>query len=615
MGLRDLPLVQRVPTLERRLERFTMATDAELRAAGFKLPVGNDYISEGDNAITGNAAAAYEFSKRFQVDFSDSGLSASTDRTKLGTGIYAFWNGDNAAAAGMPTRSLGTLIVNVYGSYAGMQLWIPRQAGNPELWISTLLSGGWQDFERIDAGAVENIRMLRSAAAGTLKSAPLALTLGYGGAQTTGTGTTVVIQHMPKTARRVQLHLENRNPRYTMPDSASVAISAAEIGLHTSGGNASSWVALPGTGRTAYTSGWIDVPEAWRGKDIAVRYAWSSGGSVQRNIGTGWTNGSKDNTPPLFAWLELEVPASTPVVATFGDSLASGVSSSRPVVDSFIDQYARQIGAVPTHWSHSGDKASGWTGKVERKWFMYGDAIAAPDAMVYFMGSNDLSQGANLAEMQARISETAVAIRAKLTPVLFGATLLPRTNQPAGSTFETVRRQVNAWLPNSGLFRAVFPFAAAVSSDDENLDPAIDADGVHLTTAGYGRLANAITQPLTEPPAGPYDSGTRNISSLITSEWSSGANATVTRVGSNVTVAIGGLGRPENGSGNATVLTLPVGFRPTDSLWSLTFRSYRTGVSTYGYVTVQNPGQSVDYLHFTYVTRDPAPSNPPGSPA
>lgn len=594
-----------------------MATDAELTAAGFKLPVGNDYISEGDNAITRNAGAAYDFAKRFRVDYSGSPLSSSDnlDTLPLGYRVHTVWSGTVAAALNLPTITLGTVISTRFGSEAGTQMWMPRVVAGEQLWTRSELSGGWGAWTRVDAGAVENVRMLRSAAAGTLKTAALPLTLGYGGGQTTGSGTTVVLQHMPKTTRRVQLHLVNRSVRYAMSDSAPVNISEASIGLHTSGGNASSWTTLPGTGNTEYTSGWIDVPEAWQGKDVAVRYTWSSNGQVQLNMGTGWTNGSKDNTPPLFAWLELEVPASTPVVAAFGDSLSSGVSSSRPVVDSFIDQYARQIGAVPTHWSHSGDKASGWQGKAERKWFMYGDAIAAPDAMVYFMGSNDLSEGVNLAEMQARISETAAAIRAKLTPVLFGATLLPRTNQPAGSTFETVRRQVNAWLPNSGLFRAVFPFAAAVSSDDENLDPAIDADGVHLTTAGYGRLAAAINQPMIQPPAGPYDSGVRNIASLITSEWSAGANATVARVGNLVTVAIGALGRPAAGTGNSTVLTLPLGFRPTDNLWGLTFRAYRTGVNTGGAVTIQQAGASVDYLYFSYVTRDPAPANPPGSPA
>lgn len=598
-----------------------MATDAELRAAGFKMPLGGDYMNEGDNAITGNAAAAYDFALQFKIDNTASPLGSSTDRNALKNGDYAFWSGGAATGAGMPTNTLGVLMVRHFGTGAGIQMWIPSPIAGPELWISNKFSGGWTDFERVDAGAVDNRHMLRPAAAGTLKTAALPLTLGYGGGQTTGSGTTVVLQHMPKTTRRVQLHLINRSVRYAMSDSAPVTISEASIGLHTSGGNASSWTTLPGTGQTEYTSGWIDVPEAWQGKDVAVRYTWSSNGQVQRNMGTGWTNGSKDNTPPLFSWLEVEVPASTPVVAAFGDSLSSGVSSSRPVIDSFIDQYARQIGAVPTHWSHSGDKASGWQGKVERKWFMYGDAIAAPDAVVYFMGSNDLSEGVNLAEMQARISETAEAISAKLTPVLFGATLLPRTNQPAGSTFETVRRQVNAWLPSSGLFRTVFPFAAAVSSDDENLDAAIDADGVHLTTAGYGRLAGAINQPMIEPPAGPYDSGLRNINSLVPDlelwQYAGSTQAhRVQRIGSQVDLNLYNLSYQGEETGPITLLQLPLGLRPPASVFVRTFRGNNAVVQSDGQVRIYSPGTTLDYVNWSFLTRNEArPGQEPGSPA
>lgn len=475
-----------------------MATDAELFAAGFKLPLGNDYISEGDNAIRDNASAAYDFARRFKVDFSGSPLGSSDnlDTIPLGYRVHTVWSGAVAQALGLPNIAIGTVISSRFGTASGTQTWLPRLTVGEETWQRTERSNGWGAWTRVDAGVIETVSMLRSAAPGSLKTAPLALTLGYGGAQTTGTGTTVVIQHMPKTAARVQLHLANRNPRYAMADSPAVAITAAAIGLHNGSGGSSAWTTLPGEGPTAYDSGWIEVPEAWRGKDIAVRYTWSSAGAIQRNIGTGWTNGTKDNTPPLFAWLEVEVPASTPVIAAFGDSLSSGVSSARPVVDSWVDQYARQIGAVPAHWSASGDKASGWQGKVERKWFAYGEAIAAPDAMVYFMGSNDLAEGVNLAEMQARISETAAAIKARITPVLFGATILPRNDQATGSTFETVRRQVNAWMPASGLFRHVFAFSAAISSDDDTIVPAYNADGTHLNSAGYAALAAAVTQPL-----------------------------------------------------------------------------------------------------------------------
>lgn len=428
-----------------------------------------------------------------KFDYSSVPLGASSNLDTLGNGIRSVWSGGVAEALGLPNVTLGTVITTRYGTGAGMQMWIPRLGEGAQVWVRNELTEAWTPWTQIGAGG--GLRALRPAAPGGLKTAPLALTLGYGGAQTSGSGTTVVIQHMPVTTKRVQLHLVNRNPRYAMADSAAVAVSAVAIGLHNGSGGSSAWTSFPASsGSTGYTSGWIEVPEAWRGKDIAVRYTWS-GSTVQRNMGTGWTNGTRDNVPPLFAWLEVEVPASTPVVAAFGDSLSSGTSSSRPVVDSWIDQWARANGAVPAHWSHSGDKASGWPGTAGRKWFMYGENIAAPDSMVYMMGSNDLSENApTIEDMTARILANVVLIRGQITPNVYAGTLLPRTGQPSSSPFETVRRQVNLWMPQSGLFRDVFGFAAAVSSDDDNIDPAIDADGTHLTTAGYKRIADAVSR-------------------------------------------------------------------------------------------------------------------------
>lgn len=439
-----------------------------------------------------------------RFDYSSVALTASDNLDVLPNGIRSVWGAAVAEALNLPVLTGGTVMTIRYGTQAGTQLWFPR-ATTPQMWQRSELSG-WTKWVRIDAGAVENVRMLRTAPSGGFKTAPVALTLGYGGAQTSGTGTTVVVQHMPVTARRVQLRLANRNPRYTTADAATVDLSQVAIGRHTGGGAVESWTPLPAvtgsTGTDGYLSGWLDVPDSWQGQDIAVRYTWS-GSTVQRNIGTGWENGTRNDTPVLFAWLEVEVPASTPVVAAFGDSLASGVSSSRPVVDSWIDQYARGIGAVPVHWSASGDKASAWPADAQRKWGMYGWDIAAPDALVYLMGSNDLAEPSiTVWEIQARILSTVASIRAQITPNVVAGTLLPRTNQAAGSTFETVRRQVNAWLPGSGLFRSVFGFAAAISDDDETIRPGFDADGIHLTTAGYAALADAIDEPLTSGASG-----------------------------------------------------------------------------------------------------------------
>lgn len=435
---------------------------------------------------------------RYDLTASPTGAGVNIDTIE--NGVYSVWSGPTAEAMGLPTATLGTFTSTRYGTGAGSQVWVPRVLQGAQMWVRSEFTGGWGGWSQIGAGAGDNAPMLRTAPGSGFKTAPLALTLGYGGASTTGTGTTVVIQHMPVTTKRVQLHLVNRNPRYAMADSAAVAVSAVAIGLHNGSGSSTAWTSFPASsGSTEYTSGWIEIPEAWQGKDIAVRYTWS-GSTVHRNIGTGWTNGSKDNTPPLFAWLEVEVPSSTPVVAAFGDSLSSGVSSARPVVDSWIDQWARANDAVPAHWSHSGDKAVGWTAATVRKWGLYGWDIAAPDAMIYLMGSNDLAEASiTLTEMQARIGSTVDLIRGMITPNLYAGTILPRTNESTGSVFETVRRQVNTWIPRSGLFRDVFGFASAISNDDETILPAFNADGIHLNTAGYGALAAAIDRPIVTP--------------------------------------------------------------------------------------------------------------------
>src|SRR5690606_22064140 len=411
------------------VEKLAKAMDAKARVTENRV----------DDAFAGIESARF--------DRSATPLSSSDNLDTIGNGIRSVWNGTTATALGLPTETLGTVWTVRYGTGAGMQMWVPRTTTGAQIWLRNELSGGWSEWTRADAGAGQNGRMLRTAPVGGFKTAPLALTLGYGGAQASGSGTTTVIQHMPVAAQRVQLHLRNWNPRYNMADSAAVDLSQVAIGLHAGGGSAASWTPPPAvtgsTGADGYLSGWLDVPEAWRGQDVVVRYAWS-GSAVQRTIGTGWENGTRNDTPALFAWLEVEVPSSTPVVAAFGDSLSSGVSSSRPVVDSWIDQYARGIGAVPVHWSASGDKAAGWPSDAQRKWGMYGWDVAAPDALVYMMGSNDLAESSITAwEMQSRTLAAVASIRARITPNVYAGTLLPRTNQAAGSTFETVRRQVN----------------------------------------------------------------------------------------------------------------------------------------------------------------------------
>ena len=110
--------------------------------------------------------------------------------------------------------------------------------------------------------------MLRHTSHGGFKRAPLALSLGYGGATTTGVGTTVVIQHLPRSARRAQLHLVNRNPRYARSESPAVSIDATAIGLHDGAGGSDAVPVAPRS--VTYCFPYLQAPQTSSGLGNSV---------------------------------------------------------------------------------------------------------------------------------------------------------------------------------------------------------------------------------------------------------------------------------------------------------------------------------------------------------
>ena len=81
---------------------------------------------------------------------------------------------------------------------------------------------------------------------------------------------------------------------------------------------------------------------------------------------------------------------------------------------------------------------------------------------------------------------------------IFGATITPNGSSPVPGAHtpetEAKRLAVNRWIRTSGAFDGVVDFDAAVRdpANPARLLPVYDADGVHLTDAGYDALANAI---------------------------------------------------------------------------------------------------------------------------
>ncbi|MGO1284769.1 MAG: SGNH/GDSL hydrolase family protein [Brachybacterium sp.] len=303
-----------------------------------------------------------------------------------------------------------------------------------------------------------------------------------------------MIQHLHPSVRRLQLNIWNWNPRYTHADRPAAALAGVQIGRHIGEGDGAEWVPLP-AGETAYQSGWIDVPPAFRGQEIVVQYGWN-GRHVARCLGTGWTDGAHDPYPPMFVWLEVEVPSRIPVVAVFGSSTAAGVGASRPLIDSWLGQWAREHGALPAFGAHSGDKALSWTSAADRKWDLYGTNIAAPDVMLYAMGSNDWAEGVDVATLQERVEANVIEIRERFTSTVYGTTITPR-RRPASN--DSTRLEFNESLSSSGLFHEVFDLAAAVALPDGTLDPAVDADGVHVNSLGHARLAAAVPVSIIKP--------------------------------------------------------------------------------------------------------------------
>lgn len=145
---------------------------------------------------------------------------------------------------------------------------------------------------------------------------------------------------------------------------------------------------------------------------------------------------------------------------------------------------------MPVHYAHSGDSMLSWD-TTATKWAMYGDLPALADAVIFGMGSNDVFGGYTLADLQARFATVMASIRHRISPNVYGATIMPRT--AITGAMETVRRDYNAWLKTHPDLRKVFDFAASISTDDETITPAYNADGTHLTTAGYAQNAGTLS--------------------------------------------------------------------------------------------------------------------------
>ena len=184
-----------------------MATSNEIAAAdalGFITPVGSDFISDGDDAITENAAVtARELNRRPMFEnLTDRKPfeTATTDYNSIDLGEYSVWSTLVARQSGFPDPGNGTL--SVWGDeYLRTMEWTSTDTGT--VWRNTRGGGSngptpWRGWERIGptSAALDRLRsLLLSAPARSVKIAVV------GDSISEGTGTSALINRWQTVAQ------------------------------------------------------------------------------------------------------------------------------------------------------------------------------------------------------------------------------------------------------------------------------------------------------------------------------------------------------------------------------------------------------------------------------
>ena len=550
---------------------------------------------------------------------------------------YSIRSAQAAKDLGIPTTNAGVFTVIPWGSTSAIQTYITGS----KLLQRISNSDGWSAWTEIGASPTAPTTAPTSTSSGRIRTLPIALTVGASSADGALKGTARYAFHIAPKVRRWRLHIVNKNPLYPTERTHATTFGGLWVGDSTDNGGMSNPVsagAVPGI-----PAGSFEAVTAWNstvqigGRPLVFSLSYDSAGAPIALPGGGWLSsdyaaaGGASSTGfalqtrmPFHIWVEAEVDSHIPAVGIFGSSSSGGVGSRLPVHDSPLSQWARSNGALPVHWSFSGSTMEqGLSASPEHyRWTIWND-LDRPDAVLFYMGSNDVFADATLEQMKARTEASIPLVEKNYAPVIYGVTIPPRTNE-TGATEDT-RRAYNQWVKTR--FRDTFDFASTVSNDDETLIPAYDSDGLHLTTAGYAENAKAITRPVGGPlmatkadiPAAPVtqDTGWRK---LTTASGITG-DVFMRRKGLDVHMMLYNVG--VSAAGHTTICAVPVGFQPqtiTGANWrngsvqSDNGSSVRPTSFFTGNMRILNAATSVTYGgYITWITNDPWPTELPGT--
>lgn len=219
----------------------------------------------------------------------------------------------------------------------------------------------------------------------------------------------------------------------------------------------------------------------------------------------------------FLAGIWVESPARAPVVVAFGDSLTDGNGSTPGANRRWPDYLARRLAPQGMGVANAGiSGARVWGDKmgVNAMARFDADVLSQPGVrtVVMMMGINDIGwpdsgfAPADAAMTAARLTEgyRQLAEAARLRGVrIVGGTIAPYEGSLHGTPLsghynpakDAVRREVNRWIRESGVFDAVVDFDAVLRdpAHPARLLPAYDSgDHLHPNDAGYQAMAQAL---------------------------------------------------------------------------------------------------------------------------
>lgn len=410
-------------------------------------------------------------------------LTSSDNLDELTSGVRTVWSGTVAEALGLPTNTLGAVTTVRWGASAAIQTFETR-ALEVATYKRALLSGGWTSWQKQGGNAGGGGTSVPVSKSSGFKTVPLSLTSGNGGSGRSPISASVAYpMNWNAPITRWRMVMRDGNPRFGIGKSNRISITD----LRANGVSLLSSATTPADGSFWMSPWFTGKPQG------SLTFSYSAQLEPIAQVGGGTINGSASTSMPFEMWIEAEVPAYVPVIAVLGDSNSCGVGTSVPVHDSYLSVYCRRVGALPVHYSASGDSWAGWENPNQHKWTRWSH-LDAVDAVLLMLGSNDMGSGTlDTAETQRRFLAVAAIAEDLISPIMHVGLLKPR-NTNVGN-YEVVRRLHNTWLKTKpGNVRDWHDLNSPVSSDDDNILPQYNADGTHMNTAGHQRLSDAIVK-------------------------------------------------------------------------------------------------------------------------